>query len=124
MTFLCEYHVWTVSEEFEDIEDDINNLEGNDIDGNFVGEIDDLRTELNSESKKDTSNVIQNHMSIINEVEPDIIKVITQNKSTILTHQKNVPEKEEKNQSDDTTWSIFQFIKNMIKLPFLILSNQ
>ena len=120
---MCEHHVRAVSEKFEDIEHNLDNFEGNDIVGNYIEDTDDLRTQLNSESEKESSNVIQNHM--INEVEHDIIKVIAQNKSTILIHQKDVPEKEVKNQADDdTTWSIFQFIKNVIKLPFLILSNQ
>ena len=122
MTFLCEHHVRTVSEKFEDIEDNLDNFEGNDIVGNYIEDTDDLRTQLNSESEKESSNVIQNH--VINKVEHDIIKVIAQNKSTILIHQKDVPEKEVKTQADDTTWSIFQFIKNVIKLPFIILSNQ
>ena len=99
MTFICEHHVRTAIEEYShgDIENDIDYMEVNHIE-----EISDQK------SKED-----------------DTSKVIAQNKSSMVIQSKEVPENEVETKVDETTtWSIFQFIKNMIKLPFLILSNQ
>jgi len=100
MTFICEHHGRTAAiEEYShrDIENDIDYMEVNHIE-----EISDQK------SKED-----------------DISKVIAQNESSMVIQSKEVPENEVETKFDETTtWSIFQFIKNMIKLPFLILSNQ
>ena len=50
------------------------------------------------------------------------IEVITRDKSSVVFHQKNDDTimSETLQPDDDTSWSIFQFLKNVIKMPAIL----
>ena len=50
------------------------------------------------------------------------IEVITRDKSSVVFHQKkdNTIMSETLQPDDDTSWSIFQFLKNVIKMPAIL----
>ena len=68
------------------------------------------------ESKSDV--IMENKIKTKIEVEDNAIEVIANKDSSIILSKKDVYKKSEKLKSDNVSWSIFEMLKNVIKMPF------
>ena len=58
---------------------------------------------------------------LVKQVEGSEIEVISRDKSSVIFQKKDqVAVSESLKQEDDTSWSIFQFLKNVIKMPTIL----
>ena len=68
------------------------------------------------ESKSDV--IMKNEIKTKIEGEDNGIEVIANKDSSIILSKKDVYKKSEKLKSDNVSWSIFEMLKNVIKMPF------
>ena len=64
-----------------------------------------------------------NSVSIGLQGEDNTIEVIASNKDSVIITKSEEPDDIKVTKADDTSWSIFQFLKNVIQMPNLLRSN-
>ena len=64
-----------------------------------------------------------NSVSIGLQGEDNMIEVIASNKDSVIITKSEEPDEIKVTKADDTSWSIFQFLKNVIQMPNLLRSN-
>lgn len=108
MTFMCEDHGVLIREVEEKLSDEkkknVTTIEfDNDLEKHKASDLREAQEELDDEN--------------VDEIEPN------DNENATLILSEKFEEDFEQKEKDEADWSIFQFIKNMIQLPFLFLMN-
>ena len=68
--------------------------------------------------KSQSDDIVENEIKTNIEGKDNAIEVITNKDSSIILLKKDVYKKSEKLKSDNVSWSIFEMLKNVIKMPF------
>ena len=66
---------------------------------------------------------LANSVSIGLQAEDNKIEVIASNRDSVIIRKSEEPDDIKVTKADDTSWSIFQFLKNVIQMPTLLRSN-
>ena len=137
MTFLCEYNVNTANPWKHEI---TKLKKGEEIIETHVTELkrksvtEKIQTLTNNEFDikiKNSNQIQKDHISSqVTEIQSKVegednsIEVIANEESSVIINKKDLFRKTEKIVSDDTSWSIFEMLKNVIKMPFRKSWNQ
>ena len=128
MTFLCEYNVNTPTPWESKLNKDTNKKESSQliitleklIPTNFHDKHNKENDEgVESNTKESKSDVImENDIKSKIEGENNSIEVIANKVKSVILIKKDAFMKSEKLKSDNVSWSIFEMLKNVIKMPF------
>ena len=137
MTFLCEYNVNTANPWKKEI---TKLKKGEEIIETHVTELkrksvtEKIQTLTNNEFDikiKNSNQIQKDHISSqVTEIQSKVegednsIEVIAHEESSVIINKKDLFREKEKLVSDDTSWSIFEMLKNVINMPLRKSWNQ
>ena len=126
MTFLCEYNEISASPWKSKLNKETNKKESSQQKSVPFEKLlpkkkhntDNYESFRKNAIESKTGVIIENQIKTKIEGEDNGIEVIANKDSSIIIIKKDVYKKSEKLKSDNVSWSIFEMLKNVIKMPF------